>query len=62
MIDIKKVTEEAASELTEERTKKAKEALKHLYRKKAQAEQVVKNIDREIADYVAELGHGNIEG
>jgi hypothetical protein len=60
MIDIKKVQEEAQAEITEERTKKAKEKIKDLLRKKAQAEQVVKNIERELTDLYAQIGEGTL--
>ncbi len=60
MLEVKSVVAEAQKELNEEQIKKAKESLKKLYRQKQDAEQVVKNIDRQIADYLAEIGHGNI--
>lgn len=56
MIDVKKVKEEAEKELREEKMKAAKERIKSLLRKKDAAEQVLKNIERELADGYAELG------
>lgn len=58
MIDVKKVREEAEAEVREEEGKKAKEQIKQLLRRQAQAKQVVANIERELNDAYAELGRG----
>lgn len=59
MIDIKAVKEQAAREVTEERQKKAVGALKAKMRQRADAQQIVVNIDREIADLEASLADGS---
>ncbi len=46
---------EAQNEVQKELFEKAKTRLLELYRKKSQAEKIVKNIDNEIADYEMEL-------
>jgi hypothetical protein len=61
MIDVKKVQEEAESEVRDEQTKAAKEKIKNLLRRKTQAQQVLFNIEREIADAYAELGKGSAQ-
>lgn len=60
MLDAKKVQEEAEAEVREEQTKAAKEKIKVLLRKKAQAQLVLANIDREIGDAYAEIGQGSL--
>lgn len=55
-IDMKKVQEEAEAEIREEKAKAAKDKIKTLLRKKDQAQQVLQNVEREIADAYAELG------
>lgn len=59
MIDVNKVKADAESELREETMKVAKEKIKTLLRKRIQAQQVLGNIDREIADAYAEIGQGS---
>ena len=59
MVDVKKVQEEAEKEIREEREKKAKEVIKALLRKRETAKQVLANIERELADAMAEIGTGN---
>lgn len=56
MIDVTKVKEEAEKELAEEQAKLAKERIKSLLRKKADAEKILRNIEQEIADAYATLG------
>ena len=56
MVDIKQVEADAKKEFADEQAEAAKEKLKTLYRKKAQAEKIVQNIDREITDAIAEIG------
>lgn len=58
MLDVNKVKAEAESEVRDEVMKTAKEKIKVLLRKKAQAQQVVTNVDRELTDAYAELGQG----
>lgn len=58
MIDVKKIQQEAEAEIREEQTKAAKEKIKSLLRKKQQAQQVLHNIEREIADAYASIGEG----
>ena len=60
VMDIKKVKAEAEIEFRNEREKKAKEILIVLYKKQEQAKQVLRNIEREIADALAEIEQGNI--
>ena len=60
MLDAKKVQEEAEAEVREEQTKAAKEKIKVLLRKKAQAQLMLANIDREIGDAYAEIGQGSL--
>jgi ABC-type enterochelin transport system substrate-binding protein len=60
VMDIKKVKAEAENEFREEREKKAKKLLIELYKKQEQAKQVLRNIEREIADALAEIEQGNI--
>jgi hypothetical protein len=57
---MKKVQEEAEAEVRKEQTDAAKDKLKTLIRKKAAAQQVLHNIEREIADAYAELGKGTV--
>lgn len=45
----------ALAELQKERVKEATEKLKNLYSKQDKARKVLKNIEREIEDYVQEL-------
>jgi len=52
---LKKAKEEANNEISAERFSEVKEALKSLYAKKAKAEKLVSNIDREIADFELEI-------
>lgn len=58
MIDVSKVKQEAEAEVRDEQMKAAKEKIKVLLRKKQQAQAVVANVERELADAYAELGQG----
>ena len=49
------IKEMAQLELKKEKAEEAKERLKELYSKKHDAEKIVKNIDREIDDYLEQL-------
>ncbi len=60
MIDVNKLKADAESEVREEKVKTAKEKIKALLRKKDQAQTVVNNIEREIADCYAEIGQGSV--
>lgn len=62
MIDIKAVKEEARKEIAEAQGKKAKEALKKKLTDLANAEQIVKNIKREIEDLEASFADGSFAG
>jgi len=55
-VDIKKVQEEAEQEFADEQAKAAKEKIKSLLRRQADARKILANIDREIADAYATLG------
>jgi Skp family chaperone for outer membrane proteins len=57
MIDVSRVRKEAEDEIRKEQEEAAKNKLKALLRKKNQAQQVIINIEREIADCYAELGN-----
>lgn len=58
MIDAKTVKEAAEQEIAEEQMRAAKEKIKSLLRRKADAEKILANIEREIADAYATLGQG----
>lgn len=49
------ILEMAKAELKTERATKAKEKLKHLFSQQNSAKKVLKNIEREIEDYLNEL-------
>lgn len=51
----KSIKEQALAELRNERIKEAKDALKSLLRRKADAKKVLANIQREIDDYMLQL-------
>jgi hypothetical protein len=51
------IKEQAKQEIRTEKAKEAKENLKSLYRRLAEANKIVANIEREIADYELELDH-----
>lgn len=55
--DVDKMTikEKALLELREERAKEAKDKLKGLYRRQADAKKMLGNIEREIEDYLMQL-------
>jgi hypothetical protein len=55
LIDVKAVQEQARKEISEEVTKKAVEKLKDLYSRREKAQLVLKNIEREIDGYLAEI-------
>lgn len=59
MIDIKAVTAQARKEVAEERTKAAVAALKRQLNDLANAQQVVENIKRDIADLEASIADGS---
>lgn len=60
MIDINEVKKVAEEEFRKEQMEEAKEKIKDLLYKKAKAQQVLHNIEREITDAYAELGQGSI--
>lgn len=55
LIDVKSIQAEARKELNDEATKKAKERLKELYQTREKAALALRNIDRQIEAYVAEV-------
>lgn len=59
MIDIKKVKADAAREMSEEKAERAKNALLKKLRERDAAQQIVRNIDREIADLEASITEGS---
>ena len=61
-VDAASIEEQARRELAEEQAKKAKEALKIKLRSLSQAQQIVKNIEREIEDLKASLADGSFAG
>lgn len=62
MFDIKAVKAEALKQVAEERGAKARTALVAALRRKAAAEDVVRNVDREIADLEASIADGSFTG
>lgn len=54
------VRELAAREVAAEAREKAIKGMKDLLRRRAQAQTIVDNIDREIADYEAAIEQGNL--
>ena len=61
-VDAASIEEQARKELAEEKAKKAKEALKIKLRSLDSAQQIVKNIEREIEDLKASLTDGSFAG
>jgi hypothetical protein len=60
MFDAKKVQQEAEKEIAEEQSKKAKEDIKAILRKREQCRAALANVERELADAYAELGRTTI--
>lgn len=58
-IDVNKIKEEAEKEVAEEQAKLAKDKIKSLLRRKADAQKILANIDAEIADAYASIGQGS---
>lgn len=58
MLDLNEVKKQAEQEVREEKMKAAKEEIKKLLRKRDQAQLVLANIDREIADAYKLIGEG----
>jgi len=54
-LDVNEIANTAKREMAEERTKEATKALKELYAKKEKAELIVRNIQREIDNYLKEV-------
>lgn len=52
------IRKQAEAEVAKENADKAKEKIKGLYRRKAQAEEVVRGIDRDIEVALAEIAAG----
>lgn len=59
LIDIKAVKAAAQKELSDERAKRVTEALKRKLRDLDNAKQIVRNIEREIADLEASIEDGS---
>ena len=59
LIDIKAIEQQAKKEMSEEISKAAVEKLKTLYRTKEKAALALKNIEREIESYLADV-HDNM--
>lgn len=59
LIDIKAVKDAAQKELSEERAKRVTAALKNKMRDLENARQIVRNIEREIADLEASIEDGS---
>lgn len=59
LIDIKAVKAAAQKELSEERTKRAADAIKKKLRDLDNARQIVRNIERDIADLEASIEDGS---
>lgn len=55
LVDVKSIQEAAKAEIAKEAQETAVEKLKELYRKKEKAVLVVRNIDREIENYLADV-------
>lgn len=60
-MDVNKLKESALNELEDEATKEAKSALKAKLRELKLAEQVVKNVKREIEDLEADISDGTFD-
>lgn len=60
LLDVKEIQATANKELADEVAKEAVGKLKELYTKKAKAELVVKNIDREIAGYLGSIEESSL--
>ncbi len=56
MFDIKKVQEEAAKEIAEEKAEKAKILIKEKLRAISKSEQIVTNLKHELEDLYADIG------
>jgi hypothetical protein len=59
MIDIKKIQQEARAEIAKEQGDKAKVALVKKLRDLASAQNIVRNIEREVADLEASIADGS---
>jgi hypothetical protein len=59
MIDIKKVKEDARAEIAKEQGEKAKSALVKKLRDLSNAQNIVRNIEREVADLEASIADGS---
>lgn len=62
MIDVKGVAAQARKEVAEEQAKKAVVALKRKLTDLANAQQIVKNIERDVADLEASIADGSFAG
>jgi hypothetical protein len=60
LVDVKAIEQQAKKEIAEETSKAAVNKLKELYRHREKAALVVKNLDREIDGYLAEVSEATI--
>ena len=60
-VDPQAAIDQAKAEIYQEKHDKAVELLKGAYSRKAQAEQVVANVEREIADLEQAIKDGNVD-
>ena len=59
LFDIKKVEEDALAEINKERNEAAKKALVKLLKQRDDAQQIVRNLDRQIDDLKASITDGS---
>jgi DNA anti-recombination protein RmuC len=59
MIDIKKIQDQAATELRKEREEKAIKQVKGKLAQIENAKQIVSNLERELKDLYEQIGQGN---
>ena len=55
LVDVKAIADQAKKEIHEESSKAAVEKLKDLYRQKEKAQLVVRNLERQIDGYLADV-------
>lgn len=55
LVDVKNIEKQARQELVEEQSKVAVERLKDLYQRREKAALVLKNIERDIEKYLADI-------
>lgn len=60
LVDVKAIEQQAKKEIGEEASKAAVNKLKELYRSREKAALIVRNLDREIQNYLADVSDGTI--